>query len=91
MDKQLIPLHYTSHPPFFYTSSESNEKFRTITSRKMVVQGSHLQQLLPQQLLKRTRQHAQMYCKSYMQQAQATQITNSNSFALSASGYEQQQ
>ena len=73
------------------TSLESNVTFCTISSRQIVVQGSHLQQLLPQQLSKRTRQHAQMYYSSCMQQVQAAQTTNGTSFASSISGYEQQQ
>ena len=111
MYKQLIPFHYTSHPPFFIqvqnvikhlngktnlsnpllfpafksetddsTSSESNETFRTITSRQMVVQGSHLQPLLKQMM-----PQAQMSCN--MQRAQAAQTTNTTSSASSASGY----
>lgn len=45
-------------------SLESNEKFCTITSRQMVVQGSHLQPLLKQMM-----PQAQMYYN--MQQAEA--------------------
>ena len=62
------------------TSLESNETFRTITSRQMVVKCSHLQPLLKQIM-----PQAQMSCN--MQQAQATQATNATSSASSASGY----
>lgn len=65
------------------TSSESNETFRTITSRQMAVQGSHLQPLLNQMT-----PQAQMSCN--MQQAQAAQTTKTTSSASSASGYSHQ-
>lgn len=49
----LFPAYYKSETETETddsTSSESNVTFCTITSRQIVVQGSHFQQLLPQQL-----------------------------------------
>ena len=76
----LFPTYKSETETDDSTSSKSNETFRTITSRQMVVQGSHLQPLLKQMM-----PQAQMSCN--MQQAQAAQTTNTTSSASSASRY----